>query len=197
MARTATRTKPATPDQSAAIAALEARLSSLEAENKELRRVAPVARTKMIDSGDLQIGPGDRDVHMDATGAAELQMPTIDMQTRPLHKDKAEALAFMEELVVVRLGQSSDPKEGLGVIVHNDGKPQLFIRGRDITCRRKHLEVLARAKPKNYDNVEFIDEDGVRKIKWPEHTGQRFSFQVTRDDNPRGAEWLRDVLMQP
>lgn len=193
MARTATRTRTPTPDQSDTIQALRAELEAAKAENARLR-VAPVAPRKFVDSGDFQIGPGDGDVHMDDAG---LQMPSVDVETRPLHKEKAEALRFNEELVTVRVAETSDPDQGICISLWNGGVHQLFIRGQDVTCKRKFLEVLARAKPESFGNVEFLDEAGIRKIKWPKRTGQRYPFAVIRDDNPRGAEWLRKVLMEP
>lgn len=196
MARTATRTRTPTPDQSDTIQALKAQLEAKNAEIARLR-VPPVAPRNLIDSGNFQIGPGDGDVHMDPEGGASLQMPDIEVQTKPLHKEKADELKFMEELVTVRVAETSDPNEGVCVSFWNGGVHQLLIRGENVTCKRKFLERLARCKTETFANVEFQDEAGIKRIKWPKRTGQRYPFSVIRDDNPRGSEWLRQVLMEP
>ena len=188
------KTAVPTPDQSASIAVLERQLSEARSENARLR-VAPVSLSSGIDTGDLQIGPGDGDVTMSQAG--KMEHPDIQVETKPLNHEKAAELAFMEELMTVRVADTTDPEEGVCISVWNWGRHQLFIRGQDVTCKRKFVEVLARAKPTSYANVEFTESDGSRSIKWPKRTGARYPFQVVRDDNPRGPEWLRRVLMQP
>lgn len=169
------------------------------------RRVAPVApNTKMVDSGDLELG-GDGDV---------VTMETERGTNRPYLKDRlienpdiagekmidakwAENMRFNEERVIVLVHPEPDSKYPEPCIsIWNDGRHQLFPRGMNITVARKFLEVLARAKPVRYDNVEYMDENGIRAVKYPRRVSHRFPFSVIRDDNPRGAAWLARICAE-
>lgn len=168
--------------------------------------VAPVLRRSgMVDSGDMEVG-GDGDV---------VTMATDKVTNRPFLKDRmiestevagemivdkewAANMRFNEEKVVVIVHEEADSKYPEPCIsVWNGGRHQLFPRGMEITVARKFLEILARSKPIRYGNVEYVDEAGVRAVKWPRRVSHRYPFTVVRDDNPKGRAWLKKIFLEP
>lgn len=194
----AQQTVTPTADQSETIAKLTADLAAANAAlalANQVRSVAPVAPRRVLESESFQVGQ-DGDVTMPSTGDAHLNHPTIEVPDGPVAKSFLDELAFNEELVTVRVSETTDPKEGICISTWNDGRHQLFIRGEDVTVKRKFLEVLARSKPVTYANVEYVDAEGNRAVKYPKRTANRFPFAVIRDDNPRGGAWLRKILAE-
>lgn len=195
MARVARKTeaKDEAQDQ---IAAMQAQINDLaNLVQTAVRNVAPVSRSSLIDSGDMDV-PKESVVKMDSKGDASLDVPLVQVPDGPLTKEKAEELAFMDELVEVTVSTTSDQNERQLISVWNDGRHQLFIRGRPVKCKRKFLEVLLRSKPENFHNRERVDESGVRQIDYLKNVSQKYSVSV-QDPNPRGADWMRKVLLEP
>lgn len=157
-------------------------------------RVAKVTREKVLDTREQQVGQQGV-VTMDPV-VPELDKPDIQVIEGPRAKQKADELAFMEEPVTVKVLESNSESDGALVTIGVNGRNQNFIRGQDITVKRKYVEGLARAKPVGYRNEEYTMEDGTRSFRYPKRQGLRFPFQVIRDDNPRGADWLRKILAE-
>jgi len=133
---------------------------------------------------------------MSSTGAPAIEHPTIEVPDGPVSKGKLEMLAFMNELVVVQVHEDNSNYPEPLVQTWNDGRLQIFIRGQEVTCRRCFVEVLARAKPVQYANVEYVDAEGNRAVKWPKRTGLKYPFTIVRDDNPNGRAWLKKILAE-
>lgn len=172
--------------------------AALVQENQALTartRVAPVVKSATIDAGDLAL-PADTVVEMASGGSPELLREEIEIPDGPLSKSHAEELLFNEEKVEVIVHESSDPLAEPIVEVYNNGKVQMFPRGIPVVCKRKYLEGLVRSKPVTYSNVEYVREDGSRAVKYPKRTSLRYPFQVLRDDNPRGRDWLAKIMAQ-
>ena len=79
------------------------------------------------------------------------------------------------------------------VFVFVYGVIQVFKRETRMVVKRKYLERLARAKETGY-NQTVDDRLGERMNMLHNHHSLRYPFQVNRDDNPRGAAWLRSIL---
>lgn len=159
------------------------------------RNVAQVAPRKILDTTDFPIGQPET-VTMPITGDPELVREAIQPVDGPDWQSKAELLAFMEEPVTIRLETSHDKNAAIVVQTWNDGRPQNFIRGKEQTVKRKFVEVLARAKVQSFGNVELKDADGNNTVAWPKSTSQAYPFQVIRDDNPKGRDWLKKILAE-
>lgn len=153
------------------------------------------AQRKKVDATDHQIGQ-DGIVNMSTIGEAVLDKPDIEIVDGPQWKDRAAELAFMEERVEVMVHESSNENEEDIVSVWCNGRRQNFIRGVPVVVKRKFVERLARAKPTSYKNEEFVDHEGAKSVRWPKKTTLRYPFSVIRDENPRGAPWLRKVLAE-
>jgi hypothetical protein len=120
-------------------------------------------------------------------------------------KEHADALAFMEEPVTIRIEPSADKNAAGAFPVWVNGKPaEVFQRGAwdeigylpvgmVLVIRRKVLEVIIRAK---VDTVmtKILEQDSER----PNNVVQRFtspvhSFSIIEDRNPRGAAWVSEL----
>lgn len=116
--------------------------------------------------------------------------------------DHADQLAFLNETLIINIMESVDEKNpepvvflavnGIGAGPHNT---PYVPRGVDIQVKRFHVEKLARAKRTSYDNKE-ITVDGERKFIYPSKTALQYPFTVLHDPNPRGAQWLKQLLAE-
>ncbi len=160
-----------------------------------MARVARVAPKNAVDATELPVGQ-DGVITMEPSGPAEVAKPDIQVVDGPNAMRHAEELAFMEELVDVTVHDSADKYESKIVSISVNARTQNFIRGQSITVKRKYLEGLARAKPVSLRSEEFLNSDGDKQFRYPTSTGLRYGFNVDRDDNPRGKEWLKKVLLE-
>lgn len=113
----------------------------------------------------------------------------------PAFKDHADNLAFMEELVQVRVHETTEKNAEKVVDVYCNGIPQRFIRGVPIVVKRKYVEVLARAKPFTVTTPEIVDATGSRTTKIETSSALRYPFDM-QDRNPDGQRWLQSILLE-
>lgn len=111
----------------------------------------------------------------------------------PVTMKDAELEAFMNEPVMVTVLSSGKDNEMPYVQVAVNGVTQMFLRDQPIVVKRKYVERLARAKETGYDQT-VDDRLGERMNILQNRHSLRYPFQVNRDDNPRGAAWLRAIL---
>lgn len=119
--------------------------------------------------------------------------------------DYADALAFMEEPVLIRLEPSAEKNAAGAFPVWVNGTPaECFINGRwmqvgwlpvgqQLTVKRKVLEVIIRAKTDTV-TTQVSQMDTER----PNNVIQRFSspvsaFSILEDRNPRGPAWATEM----
>ncbi len=115
----------------------------------------------------------------------------------PLVKEKLDYERFMAEKVRVQILESGQDNTDKVFEIAVNGQSCIFREGEQKEVPRYFVEGLARAKPATYRNEEYVDRDGVRKVRWPMSRGTRYPFAVVHDPNPRGGEWLASVLAQP
>lgn len=105
----------------------------------------------------------------------------------------AEMEAFMNEPVMVTVMSSGKDNEHKFVQVAVNGITQMFQRDVPIVVKRKYVERLARAKETGYEQtLDHAKGEAMNMLN--ANKSLRYPFQVNRDDNPRGAAWLRSVL---
>lgn len=162
-----------------------------------IRNAAPVAPRSMVDAGDMPLGAVG-DVTLNPTGDARdaLERPDVEIPDGPPSLDFLAELAFMNEPVTVIVHESSDPLAEPLPEIRCNGRLQIFPRGQEVVCRRAFVEVLARAKPVHYGNVEYVDGEGNKAVKYPQKKSLRYPFSVVDDKNPRGRAWLKKVLAE-
>jgi len=120
----------------------------------------------------------------------------IEPVDRPVNKEWADQMAFNEELVTIRVHESTDKFAENPVEVFCNGIAQRFLRGQDQVVKRKYVEVLARAKMTTYGNQKITIGDGEESYVYPSHTALRYPFAVVEDQNPKGRDWLKSVLAE-
>ena len=185
----------------------------------------PVIRSKVIDSTQEQVGQDTPRKLKSAGPASESLEPAdksqqferlmpgggIDLSGLVPGMTRAEKLAykrahdyeyqenlkFMAEMLEVYILPSTDKNDGNRFPVDTNNFSIVFERGKRYTVPRVAVEILARAKKTTYTQRDFVNPEGVQDSMQVPTSGLAFNFQVTRDDNPKGAHWLRYTLAQP
>lgn len=111
--------------------------------------------------------------------------------------DKAEHEKFMHERVRVHISEARDKFDDPSFIVAVNGRQEVFFRNQEKTVKRMFVEGLARARPVHYGNEETRDSQGVMSYRWPAKRALRYPFSVIEDPNPRGREWLSNIMREP
>ena len=119
--------------------------------------------------------------------------------------DYAEALAFMEEPVTIRIEPSSDKNAATAFPVWVNGKmAEVFQNGRwdeigylpvgrQLTVRRKVLEVIIRAKVDTvHTQIQEMDSERPNNVI-SRFTSPVHSFSIIEDRNPRGSAWVAEI----
>ena len=130
----------------------------------------------------------------------------IKAEAEVLHKhDSLAALAFGEEAIAIIIQPSGERN---AQIVHDawvNGKgAEVFVNGKwfeygcipvgiEVITKRKYAEVLARKKTTNITTQE-IRHDDHEENNLIRHTSHGCPFSVIEDRNPRGRQWLSDLL---
>lgn len=163
-------------------------------------RVSPAAVSKAMEAAEqevLQEAPRK----LKSTGPAKeaLEKPSVVEPVESAHIDPewAENMEFNREKITVRLLDSTDQNAEKTVRVWNNGDPMDFPRGVEVTCERRFVETLARAKPTTFTQKAVMDEHGgPRDYMNISHRALRYPFTVVRDDNKVGQAWLKAVVAQ-
>lgn len=169
---------------------------------------APVKRkyTRAVHSEDFPIGQKeDLDIGLDSQiihGEA-LANPANDAKSQFMQQ-----LAFNEEPITILIEEntrSDFPETMVPVSVNGEGAEILldgkWVRsgwlpiGRELTTKRKYVEVLARSKS---DSIRTVHDDAT--VERPRNTIQRrtsanYPISILRDDNPKGRDWLATIRM--
>lgn len=154
----------------------------------------PVLLKEVFESLAQALGPGHVR-EFDPNG--NLPGPVIDVVDKPINKEKADMLIFMEEELLVEVLRTADKTAPPLPFVCNDGRTQFFIRGEKQKVKRKFVEILARCKKMVYDQEEYLDGFGHKAYRYPADAALMYPFQVHEDPNPKGNAWLQSVLAEP
>lgn len=152
-------------------------------------------KSKAIEPMEQQIGQ-DRPRILKTTGPARdaLEPALVQVVDRPVDPEKVAMLAFMAEKVEVHIHTTSDPNADQIFEVFNNGDRELFRRGERKVVQRRFVNELAMRKITTYTQEVKADAYGVPVQVQVPHTALRYPFSVTRDDHPRGADWLKYAL---
>lgn len=142
-----------------------------------------------------QIGQ-DRPRNMPSTGKARIEPPLIDVVDGPNWKDKADALAFLEENVTIVIMDTSDKNAEFLVPLWVNGRSQYIFRNQPTDIKRKFVEALARAKETTYTQEYYKDANNNNAIRNIPHTALKYPFTILHDANPRGPAWLKKILAE-
>ena len=122
---------------------------------------------------------------------SDLEIGTERIET-VTNMNKAEELAFMEELVEIYLHDGQNQNDEPVVDVGVNGVHVYLKRGQNHTLKRKYVLNLATSKPTTYTTAEGMDKDGAKTVHLRAHTAIKYPFAVIRDSQ-KGMEWLRNI----
>lgn len=163
-------------------------------------RVAPALKTDELRTTEIET-PQPAPRKLKGTGAAKeaLEPERIEpVEGARVDPEWVANMAFAKEKVTVRLLDSTESNSEKVVRVWNNGDPMDFPRNVEVTCERRFVESLCRAKPTTYSQKAIMDEHGgVRDYQNISHRALRYPFAIVRDDNPQGPQWLKSILAQP
>lgn len=120
----------------------------------------------------------------------------IVLDNKRYSKDKLDIELFMQELVCVRLADSTDDTQIPIPQSVNSGKIQYFVRGKIQWVKRLYLEPLARAKKTTYSQTLVTHDNGVQGYMQIPHTSLMYPFEVI-EDTQKGRAWLARILAEP
>lgn len=104
-------------------------------------------------------------------------------------------LSFNEELVEIVVDESSDPHAENPVPVGVNGQYVYFKRGEATTCKRKFVEALC-ARNVNIRTEETRNNLGEMGTNIRSTSAIRYPFTMLNDPNPKGREWLRNLVVR-
>lgn len=104
-----------------------------------------------------------------------------------------DEMAFMNEMVTVRVHPSTDRNAHPLPDVYVNGRVQRFPRGEEIQVRRCFVERLALGRMTTFNNQKVKGPDGEDKYVYPAHTAEVYPFTVI-NDTPKGEAWLKNLL---
>lgn len=174
-------------EQDEAAARLKEEKAALDAEKREITIMRGKLKSEM-EAFEVAKGPN---FMLSELGEGK----SIEMVTDQQYRDKAEAAVFMNEMVKVNVHMDGLPGSLPVVTVNVNGVNQPIIRGRDQWIKRKYVEALARSRITNYTQTE--DQLKPENIQMNDITSLTYPFAVREDRNPKGAQWLENILLQP
>ena len=150
-----------------------------------------MARGRKVETQEETLGQEPSRNISELGGHAVERMSENDVITN----EALELEKFMNEMVTIMV--HDDPVEGaLPVItICVNGKNQNIIRMQEQKVRRKYVEALARCRSTTY-NQRVPNPAEPANIQMDPKTVLTYPFQLVRDDNPRGREWLKGILAQ-
>ncbi len=155
-----------------------------------------VTRTRQFqDKDEGEVGQSKPRLQKSTGPAREsLEPRQVEPSTRPVDKEWADMMAFNREKVTIRVLPTTE-KNALRIIeVWNNGDRMAFPRDEDVTCERRFVESLCRAKRTTYTQRKVKDDQsGVEQYMEVPSTAPEYPFTMVRDDNPRGADWLKSI----
>lgn len=106
-----------------------------------------------------------------------------------------QELAFNEELVQIRLEPSSEKNPPKFEMFANQGIPVWVPYGVPFVLKRKYVEIMARCK---HDDIstEIVKHDDSEQNNALRNSRSKYPFSMLRDDNPKGRNWLQNLLME-
>lgn len=121
----------------------------------------------------------------------------IHVAEQPYDDEKMAMLAFMNELIEVRIATTTDKNAEQCFEINVNGKLCFFRRGETKTVPRYIVDHMMRMKQTVYSQREVLNAEGVREMVYDPQTAVKYDFSITRDPNPLSNSWQRAVMMEP
>ncbi len=174
----------------------DARLRTAASERRT--SVPPAQLRKMTESAEQEIAQQPERVFDENSELSKLgfQAEGGKRQKRKRGQKWMDDMAFANEMVTVRIPETTDQLANPFPEIWVNGRVQRFVRGNEQTVRRCFVEKLARMKATAYASVKTKDVDGEDVYRYPSRTGLVYDF-TTVGDTPKGDAWLKQILAEP
>lgn len=128
-------------------------------------------------------------------GKAESEQ--IKLVDKPLSTEYMDEIAFMEELVQIRLEKpQQEEKSVLAYPFSVNGRTEWVPTDVPWTIKRKYLGVMLGAQPFKVSTETFKPGEREEKNLMHRNATRRFSVSILHDPSPRGQEWVRQMCLQ-
>jgi len=137
-------------------------------------------------------------------GVLDMMVPNAELllaqlQTDPItereFKDTVAYEKFMNDPLVVLIHEDKDKNAPPMVPCGINGDRRWLPRGIKIRLQRKFIEVLAQSQETHFETVTNPNPNDDNERITKTRTAQSYGFSVIKDPDPRGAHWLRRVMM--
>jgi hypothetical protein len=106
-----------------------------------------------------------------------------------------DEMAFMEEIVTVRVHTTTDKNANPIPDIYVNGRVQRFLRGHEQKVKRLFLAKLAQSQVTSFDCQLVKDHEGQDKYVYPGTSAEIYPFTVI-GDTPKGDAWLKGLMRQ-
>jgi hypothetical protein len=153
------------------------------------RRVA--IETKDVENTEPVTIETPLDVATDDIDRPDLAMVTdSDMET-PEVKEYARDLAFMNDILTISVGASSDENAENPVPAGVNGEIRLFVRGEEYKVERKFVDSIIK-RENNVKTVQFKDNDGCDQTKIETTPTMKYPILIHNDPaGETGRRWFK------
>lgn len=165
----------------------------------------PVRRRRETSTTEFTVGEMDP---IDLTGEEDRPSRIVEADSTALKAEYTQAIAFAEEPVTIMVSKGNDRNAALVVDCWVNGKgAELLINGkwreagwipcdREVTTKRKYVEVLLRSKTTSY--MTEHSEPGAQYIqnRAVPSTNLRNNVSVLEDKHPLGRAWLSSIVSE-
>lgn len=156
-----------------------------------------VAPNKLLSADEQFMGDEGNARIVEKNGSPIMQVPDGTHVDDPLFDEKMRIEQFNEGMIEVDILAPSDDQMPRIFEVSVNGESQIFQHDTRVRVKRKFVEVLARAKPSTFGNVEKNDPaTGEKEYQYPVSKRLKYAFALV---NPSQVEsnWIRSVMAQP
>ncbi len=149
-------------------------------------------------------GPSAPDVIVPATGSFgydDIDPIEVVVDIEADRKDWADKMRFANEMIKIRINETTNPNEEPRVPVCVGGVKSHPVwgnhlpRGVEIDVKRYVAEALLRAKPMSVKTVQIRDENGADTAKIIRSIGTMYPFEII-NAKPKDTDWLRNIRAQ-
>jgi len=156
----------------------------------------PVRRGRReLSTADLEVGQR-ADLLIDATGPLVREREEIEAIDSPMIDGTIAEMAFMEEMMTIRIEPTNEKYAKQIVDVYVNGVPEWIPVGKPYQVKRKYVEVLARAKQETINTVSGTMDDADPQNRIQRFNASKYPFSVLNDPSPRGAAWLTRLIAE-
>lgn len=154
------------------------------------------APSGIVSTQDMEVGQIPDRV-MRSTGEAAESLDRMDLakiSETPMDQDWIANMAFMAEMITIRVPESNDKDADHVFEININGKPFFFRRGEDKTVPRYVADHMLRMKQTGYSQKEVINAEGIKDIVHPSRTHLKYDLMIVRDANPIGPDWYKATI---